>query len=215
MADLDLASQTASELAAVLADPRQPTPGAIERNARRMRDGARSALERLVTLMARQTPVAGDLRLTMALLQVTNKEGLIANQFDLITAELLEIDPDAPPETAIGVLLERMARAAADQLARSAAALLNRDVAAAVEVGYADLQINALNRRVFDLVRARDGSARLRGTGLHLMLVARSVERLGDNAVDVAEQAAFVATGSYQEFSDASRPHQARGNFTA
>jgi phosphate transport system protein len=35
-------------------------------------------------------------------------------------------------------------------------------------------------------------------------LVARALERVGDNAVDIGEQVAFLVTGEYREFTDAS-----------
>ena len=35
---------------------------------------------------------------------------------------------------------------------------------------------------------------------------ARAIERIGDNAVDVGEQVAFVVTGLFREFEDASHP---------
>ena len=38
-----------------------------------------------------------------------------------------------------------------------------------------------------------------------LLQVARALERIGDNAVDIGEQVAFVVTGLFREFSDASR----------
>jgi len=38
------------------------------------------------------------------------------------------------------------------------------------------------------------------------MLVARQLERIGDGAVDVGEQTAFVVTGLFREFTDASHP---------
>src|SRR6266508_5439742 len=44
----------------------------------------------------------------------------------------------------------------------------------------------------------------------YMMLVARALERIGDNAVDVGEQVAFVVTGLFREFSDASHPASAR-----
>ncbi len=46
---------------------------------------------------------------------------------------------------------------------------------------------------------------------MHIMLMARAVERIGDNAVDIGEQTAFVVTGLFREFSDASHPASARG----
>jgi len=42
--------------------------------------------------------------------------------------------------------------------------------------------------------------------GLHMNLVARGLERVGDNAVDIAEQVGFLITGEYREFTDASHP---------
>ena len=39
---------------------------------------------------------------------------------------------------------------------------------------------------------------------MSMMLVARALERIGDNAVDIGEQVAFVVTGQFREFSDAS-----------
>jgi phosphate transport system protein len=39
-----------------------------------------------------------------------------------------------------------------------------------------------------------------------MILVARALERIGDNAVDIGEQVAFVVTGLFREFSDSSHP---------
>ena len=44
---------------------------------------------------------------------------------------------------------------------------------------------------------------------MHMMLVARCIERIGDNAVDIGEQTAFVVTGLFREFEDASHPELA------
>ena len=38
------------------------------------------------------------------------------------------------------------------------------------------------------------------------MLIARYIERIGDNTVDIGEQIAFVISGEFREFTDASRP---------
>jgi phosphate transport system protein len=44
-----------------------------------------------------------------------------------------------------------------------------------------------------------------------MLLAARAIERMGDNAVDVGEQTAFVVTGLFREFEDASHPQAAGG----
>ena len=41
---------------------------------------------------------------------------------------------------------------------------------------------------------------------MHMVMVARALERVGDNAVDIGEQTAFVVTGLFREFSDSSQP---------
>ena len=38
------------------------------------------------------------------------------------------------------------------------------------------------------------------------VLISRSIERIGDNAVDIGEQAAFLVTRELREFNDASHP---------
>jgi phosphate transport system protein len=202
--DLELATVTVQGLGDVLRDPSQPTPRFIETNAERIRDSARLTIDRLVTLMARQSPVTSDLRLLTGLMQIAHHEGLIANQLELIIAQLMETDPDEPHLAEIDVRLDRMARLAAGQITAAAGALTARDAAAAEEVAACDHAINALNRAVFDLACKAFGPPGRRATAMHQMLIARSVERIGDNAVDIAEQVAFVVTGSFREFTDAS-----------
>jgi phosphate transport system protein len=41
---------------------------------------------------------------------------------------------------------------------------------------------------------------------MFMVLVARSLERIGDNSIDIAEQVVFVVTGLFREFADASTP---------
>ena len=43
-----------------------------------------------------------------------------------------------------------------------------------------------------------------------MLLVARAIERIGNNAVDIGEQVAFLVTGLFQEFEDASHPGEAQ-----
>jgi phosphate uptake regulator len=39
-----------------------------------------------------------------------------------------------------------------------------------------------------------------------MYVVSRQLERIGDNAVDIGEQVAFLVTGQFREFTDASHP---------
>jgi phosphate transport system protein len=69
-----------------------------------------------------------------------------------------------------------------------------------------DDEIDNLNRAVFGLALELGDDLDRREWAMHMMLVARCIERIGDNAVDIGEQTAFVVTGLFREFEDASHP---------
>src|SRR6059058_2259715 len=92
---------------------------------------------------------------------------------------------------------------------RRIAALL--DVALAEDLVRQDAEINRLNREVFRAAVELGTDADRREWAMTMMLVARAIERIGDNAVDVGEQVAFLVTGLFREFEDASHP-ETRGS---
>jgi phosphate transport system protein len=204
--DLELAIATLADVASAVADTAAPTPSSIERNADRLRDASREADEALVTTIARQAPVCRDLRLVISLIQLAHHEGLIANQFELISAQLMETDPDVPDNQGTGEKLARMAKLAGSQLASATIAFARRDDALARQVGRDDDAIDQLNREIFATTLEVGGDSHQREVALRHVLIARSLERIGDNAVDIAEHAAYLATGQLREFSDASHP---------
>ena len=67
-----------------------------------------------------------------------------------------------------------------------------------------DREINRLNREVFQLAIDVGTDVDTREWAMHMVMVARALERIGDNAVDVGEQTAFVVSGLFREFSDSS-----------
>jgi phosphate transport system protein len=69
-----------------------------------------------------------------------------------------------------------------------------------------DRDINRLNREIFQLALVAGEDFEVREWAMHMTLVARAFERIGDNAVDIGEQTAFVVTGLFREFSDSSQP---------
>ena len=73
-----------------------------------------------------------------------------------------------------------------------------------------DDAIDRLNRQVFEATFQLDAAPDQRELALRHVLIARSVERIGDNAIDIAEQAAFLVTHQMREFSDASHPKPRR-----
>jgi phosphate transport system protein len=180
--------------------------GEIAQRAHQLRRASHEVDDELVTMTARQGPVAGDLRLVVSLLQVTQHESLIANQFELISEQLGRIDAVGPNHREAADQLAQMARLAGEQLLRAFRAFLARDVKMARQIDRDDDVIDGLNRTVFEGARTLEGGPEERELALRQMLIARSLERIGDNAVDIAEQVVFLVSGARLEFSDASQP---------
>ena len=103
-----------------------------------------------------------------------------------------------------------MAELAGAQLRRAIGAFASRDLAAAHQVEHDDDAIDDLNVQVFKATLDLGGSPSEREQAYRQLLIARSLERIGDNAVDIAEQAAFLQTRELRQFTDASTPGKRR-----
>jgi phosphate transport system protein len=193
-------------IAAAIADRSDPGGREIAEAAQRLRAVARAVEAQLIELCARQAPVAGDLRLVLALMQLAQHGSLIANQFELIAEQLAELDPDGQDAQLTARQLSLMTELAGQQVRHATQAFAARDPESAAELERQDDALDHINRQVFDATQDLDVGARERELALRYVLIARSLERIGDNAVDIAEQAVFLVTAELQEFSDASRP---------
>jgi phosphate transport system protein len=99
-----------------------------------------------------------------------------------------------------------MSEAASAQLRKAMSAFRNRDLASARELDRDDDTLDALNLDIANTVTRLEAASDQRELAFHHVLIARSLERIGDNAVDIAEQAEFLITAELREFSDASEP---------
>ena len=82
-----------------------------------------------------------------------------------------------------------------------------RDVERAESLMELDNLIDGCNRALARRIIELGGDERQREAGLRAILISRCIERIGDNAVDIGEQTAFLVTGSFREFTDASHPN--------
>src|SRR3954464_6688779 len=163
----------------------------------------------LLSLLARQAPVATDLRLVAALLDVIKHAERMGDQCVNI-AKLLPLDGHEPPANQEMVQrITEMGAQARSEVAQAKLAFERRDVDLAHDLVRQDERINRLNREVFKLAIDYGDDPDCREWAMHMMLVARALERIGDNAIDIGEQVAFVVTGLFREFTDASRPQMA------
>jgi len=79
-----------------------------------------------------------------------------------------------------------------------------RDVERARELVELDELIDRTNRRVVGQVLSMASAPELQEWGMSMIIASRCIERIGDNAVDIGEQTAYVVTGEFHEFTDAS-----------
>jgi phosphate transport system protein len=158
----------------------------------------------VLSLLARQAPVAGDLRLIAALLHVIKHIERIGDQCVNIAKLIPLAGYDAPIHRDLLAHVLQMGSLADGLVRQSKAAFAARDVDLARDLVRQDGKINRLQREVFQLAIEIGDDPDTREWATHMILVARALERVGDNAVDIGEQTAFVVTGLFQEFSDAS-----------
>jgi phosphate transport system protein len=158
----------------------------------------------ILTLIARQAPVATDLRLLAALLDVIRRIERMGDQCVNICKVLL-VAPEGPADD-LGLTdrILQMCRKARELSLDSGKAFAAKDVTAAERLSASDDQIDEMNREVFQIAVALAGDPEAREWAMRMTQVARAIERIGDNAVDIGEETAFVASGVYREFEDAS-----------
>jgi phosphate transport system protein len=158
----------------------------------------------VLSLLALQAPVAGDLRTIAALLHVIKHVERMGDQV-VNVAKLIPLSGHTPPsDDEMIEMVQRMGSCARSQVLQSKQAFTLRDVALAEDLVRQDDALDSLNRAVFRRAVEIGVDEDTREWAMHMMLVARALERLGDNAVDIGEQVAFVVTGLFREFSDAS-----------
>jgi phosphate transport system protein len=159
----------------------------------------------ILSLLARQAPVAGDLRLVASLLHVIKHVERMGDQCVNI-CKLIPLSGHEPPvQPALLDKLQTMGTLARAEVTQARAAFAARDVALAEDLVLKDREINRINRDIFNLALELGDDADTREWAMHMILVARCMERIGDNAVDIGEQVAFVVTGLFHEFTDRAR----------
>ena len=164
--------------------------------------GIESSIQNLLAL---QTPVARDLRLLLAILHINL---LLERTGDscVTIAKLSKLVNEANPDpTLVAVLLE-MGDRAEEMLRVALDSFANRDLKEAESLVELDELIDRANRRFVERLVDVMAEPDMREWGLRMVVVARTIERIGDRAVDIGEQTAYLLTAEFREFTDASHP---------
>jgi phosphate transport system protein len=161
--------------------------------------------EGIQSLLARQTPVAVDLRLVLAVLHVNLHLERMAD-YCVTVAKLTKLVHDVTPDTTLLEAFDEMGARAEEMIRVALDSFSERNVEEAEGLVDLDELIDRGNRRVVNHVLELGSDPEMREWGLRMIVVSRCLERIGDHAVDIGEQTAFLVTGEFREFTDASHP---------
>jgi phosphate transport system protein len=156
----------------------------------------------VLSLLARQAPVATDLRLVAALLHMIRCIERMGDQCVNI-AKLVPLSGyESPKDKDILDAIEQMGGHARSQVAQAKEAFGTRNMELAQDIVRQDAEINRLQRMTFRRAVEIGDDVEEREWAMYMILIARALERVGDNTVEIAEQLAFVVTGLFREIAD-------------
>ena len=162
----------------------------------------------ILTLLATQAPVATDLRLISALLHLMKGLERMGDQC-VNVAKLIPLAGHEPPaDERIVKDVIAMGRQVRTQIAQAKRAFAGRDVEMARDLVRQDDVVDSLNKEIFQIALEIGDDIERREWAMTMILAARAIERIGDNTVDIGEQVAFIVTGLFREFQDASHPSE-------
>ena len=159
--------------------------------------------EGIQSFLARQTPVAIDLRLVLAILHINLHLERMAD-YCVTVAKLTKLVQSASPDPTLLEAFEEMGARAEEMIHVALDSFAARDMAAAESLVELDELIDRGNRRVVQHLLSLGNDPEQHEWGLRMIVVSRCLERIGDHAVDIGEQTAYLVTGEFREFTDAS-----------
>ena len=166
--------------------------------------------EGIAELLARQTPVASDLRLVLAMLHVNLHLERIAD-YCVTIAKLVKLAPPVAPDRMFVNAFEEMGARAEEMIRVALDSFAARDLERAETLVDLDELIDRANRSFVSQVLSFGRDPKLHEWGLRMIIVSRCFERIGDHAVDIGERTAYLVSGEFREFTDASHASEPEG----
>jgi phosphate transport system protein len=150
--------------------------------------------KRSLTLLAQQAPVAGDLRLIVAILRVVNDLERVGDLAYNI-AKLVQLDELCEPgPKAIRALVSDLGQAAGQLIGKAIDAWATKDEALAADLAREDDRIDELHAQLIHSLLELNDQASV-GPAIRLAMVGRYFERIGDHAVNMGERVRYFITG--------------------
>jgi phosphate transport system protein len=165
-------------------------------------DRAQYAIEdKALHLIARQAPIAADLRLISAVISIASELERMADYAEGI-AEIVIRGANEPLLKPL-VDIPLMAQIAQRMLRESLDAFVHRDAEAARRVGDTDDEVDQLTTHIQnELLKLMVANPANSERALHLMFVAHNLERVADRATNIAERLIFLVTGQVVDLND-------------
>lgn len=157
----------------------------------------------ILDLFALQTPVASDLRFLTAILHINLHLERVGDMAVNI-AKISALASDLPRNSSVLTHIEEMGAVALRMVAAAMEAFVARDLELCLKLSAMDDPIDRLNRGMLKEILEFSEDKRMLEWGIRMHVVSRQLERIGDHAVDIGEQVAFLITGEFREFTDAS-----------
>lgn len=154
--------------------------------------------EEIILTLARQSPVATDLRLVVAVVLINHhleRMGDLCVNIAKFAGRVHHVAADP----AIREILGEMGEHARRMIDSAMTCFAGRDLEQAEMLPILDEPLDRLNRRMFGEIERVTASEPTDGAS-EMILIARHLERIGDNAVDIGEQVGFIVTGRVREF---------------
>ena len=161
--------------------------------------------QQMLSLLALQAPVAADLRLISVVIHSSLHLERIGDQA-VNVAKMQQVTRDLPANETILQQIGEMGHIVVEMVRVAMDALRRRDLELSLRLPKMDDPVDRLNRNMhFEVAKLADEPRALEW-GMYMNTAARALERVGDNAVDIGEQVAFLVSGEFREFTDASHP---------
>src|SRR5205085_12085642 len=143
------------------------------------------------SLLARQTPVAVDLRLVLAMLHI-NLHLERMGDYCVTIAKPIKLAEGFHSESRLIEGLEEMADRCEEMIRVAMRSFAERDSEAATSLVELDELIDRVNRRAVYRILEIAGDPSAHEWGLRMLRVSRGLERIGDQAVDIGAQPAHL-----------------------
>ncbi len=153
------------------------------------------------SLMARHQPLGSDLRRMTALVQLNSTFERMGDQCVNI-AKIARFNAGLPSVDRICEQVREMGDLVRPMIRTAIEAYVRKDLDEARLLPAMDQPVDRLNANMYKETVAVGSNPQLLEWATKMLMVSRALERVGDQAVDFAEQAAYLITGERAEFAE-------------